>query len=269
MSELRVRDVARVFFPPEMRDRLLAGLINGWKYIYSFLVMGDLLVQFAIEGVKAKFPGYCPSEALPLIGRDRRIRRGLAETDESYAARLIGWLAAWRRAGSAYAILDQLAAHLGTPAGTIRLVNANGTWWTRNPDGTRERHVTLPTKNWDWDGHSELWARFWVVLYADDYGWTRDGTWGDGSTWGDDGMGWGLSNLPWQVVTDLRGTISEWKSAAAVCKNLLISFDPAYPDPADPAGAPYPEGSWGSPYKIVAGVAVRSRDPRMLYCGGA
>ncbi len=265
---MNIRDVARRFFPPWMLDRVAAGLVNGWKYIYSFVVMGDLLLEFALEGVRAKLPGYCPAEALPLIGRDRRIRRGLAETDDSYAERLIGWLAAWRRAGSAYAILDQLAAYIGV-AGTLRIVNANGTWWTRNPDGTRERHVTLPTKNWDWDAHPELWARFWVVLYADDYGWTRDGTWGDGAVWGDDSYGWGLANLPWQEVADMRGIISEWKSAAAVCKNLIISFDAAYPDPTDSPGAPMPEGSWGSYYKISGGVAVPSRDLRLLFCGGA
>jgi hypothetical protein len=267
---LTIRDTGRKFFPPWMSDRLLAGLVVGWKYIYCFLLQADLLIQFALEGTLARFPGFCPPEALPIIGRDRRITRGLVETDDSYAARLIGWLAAWKRAGSAYAILDQLAAYLGT-AGTLRLVNANGTWYTRNPDGTRARHVTLPTKNWDWDAHPELWSRFWVVLYASDYGWTRDGTWGDGSTWGDDGTGWGVSNLPWQEVLDLRGIISTWKSAVAVCKNVVISFDlpSVYPAPTAAPGAPMPDGLWGSAYKIVAGVAVPSRDVRLLFCGGA
>lgn len=266
---MTLRDTARKFFPPWMLDRVAAGLVNGWKYIYSFLVMGDLLIQFAIEGVLAKFPGYCPAEALPIIGRDRRITRGLAETDDSYATRLIGWLDAWKRAGSAYAILDQIAAYLGTP-GTLRIVTANGTWWTRNPDGSRERVVTLPTKNWDWDGEDDLWARFWVILYADDYGWTTDGVWGTpGEVWGDDGTGWGLSNVPWQVGQDLRGIIAEWKSAASICKNIVISLDSSYPDPATPAGAPMPIGNWGSAYQIVAGTAVPVRDSRLLFGAGA
>ena len=42
---MNVRDVARKFFPPWMLDRVLAGLVNGWKYVYSFVVMADLLLE--------------------------------------------------------------------------------------------------------------------------------------------------------------------------------------------------------------------------------
>lgn len=249
-----------------MLDRVQAGFVNGFKYIYVFALMCDLFIQFAFEGIRAKFPGAAPAEALARIGRDRRIRRGLAESDDNYRERLRLWLDSWRRAGSAYAIALQLRAYLGV-AGTIRVVNANGTWWTLGPDGSLTRHVTLPAKNWDWDGHPELWARFWVVLYADDYSWVRDGTWGDGSVWGDDGTGWG-STVPWQVTEDVRGIISEWKSAESVCKNVIVSFDPTYPDPGAAPGAPMPDGTWGDDYKIVGGVAVPSRDSRALYWAG-
>lgn len=265
---LRMRDAVRRLIPPWMRDRVAAGFTTGFKYIYVFGLMCDLLIQFALEGIRAKFPSLAPSEALSVIGRDRRIRRGLAESDASFLARLLLWLDSWRRAGSAYAMLEQLKAYLGV-AGTIRIVNANGTWWTLKLDGTFERKVTLPTKNWNWDNNAALWARFWVVLYAADYGWTRDGTWGDGATWGDNGMGWGLSNLSWQSVLDLRGIIAEWKSAESVCKHVIISFDAAYPDPNAAAGAPMPDGTWGYFYKNSAGAAVSARDARLLFCAGA
>jgi len=265
---LRVRDVVRKFLPQWMLDRVAAGFTVGFRYIYVFALMCDLLIQFALEGIFLKFPSLAPSAALDKIGQNRRIRRGLADSDASYRARLLLWIDSWRRAGSAYAIMQQLRAYLGV-AGTIRIVNANGTWWTLKPDGTFERVVTLPTKNWNWDGNAALWARFWVVLYAADYGWTSDGTWGDGAVWGDNGLGWGLGNLSWQSVLDLRGIISDWKSAESVCKNVLISFDPSFPAPTDPAGAPEPDGTWGSFYKVVAGVAVPARDARLLYCAGA
>lgn len=264
---IEFRSVGQTFFPPWMRPRVAAGLLWGWKYIYSFLVMCDILVQFVIEGVRVKWPGYCPSEALPIIGRDRRMVRGLVEDDDSYATRLIGWLQAWLNAGSAYAILGQLRGYLAQ-LGTLRLVTANGTWWTIEADGTRSRVVTLPAKNWDWDGKSNLWARFWIVLYASDYGWTEEGTWGDGTVWGDDGHGIG-STVPWRVVQDVRGIISEWKSAHSVCVNVILSFDDTAFDPSGPPGPPLPDGTWGDDYRIVGGVAVPPpRNPSAQYWSG-
>ncbi len=247
-----------------MLDR--PGLTVGWRFLYAHLLLADYLLQFAIEGIRARWPDFAPEEGLARIGRDRKIRRGLVEAADNYRVRLKAWRTTWRAAGTAYEICWAIRNYLGGSPGTIRVVNASGTWWTLDPAGTFTRTVTLPTKNWDWDAQDDLVARFWVILYADDYGWTRDGTWGDGSVWGDDGNGWG-STVPWRTTSDIRGIISDLKPGESVCKNVLISFDPTYPDPADPAGAPEPDGTWGSFYKIVGGTAVPSRDSRLLYWG--
>lgn len=264
---ITLRDAIRWFVPPWMTDRVSQGLTTGYKYLYSHALFGDLLIQFAIEGVTAKFPDFAPEDALSTMGRDRKIRRGMGESSLSYRARLIRWRDDWKTAGSAYAIMRQLRAYLQTP-GTIRIVSANGTWWTLHPDNSVSKLVTLPAKNWDWDGNSAKWARFWVVLYAADYGWTRDGTWGDGELWGDSATSTIGANVPIEVVQTVRAIISEWKSGFSVCKNVLVSFDPAYPDPVASPGAPNPDGTWGAEYKLVAGVAVPNKDARLLYWAG-
>lgn len=241
---------------------------TGYKYIYAFAVLADLIVQFALEGVRAKFPSLAPPDALALIARDRRVVRGFAETDDTLVARLIRWLIDWRQAGGAYAILRQVKAYWTGYDGPMRIVSANGTWWTLNADDSVEKHVTLPTKNWNWDGHDELYARFWVILYASAMGITRDGTWGDGELWGaTDGSTWGSTATPEQVQT-VRGIVAARKSGISVCKNIIVSFDDAKFDPEAAPGAPLPDGTWANWSHLVLGVQVPARDPDAIYWDG-
>lgn len=258
---ITLRDTVRKFIPDWMANA------NGYRFFYALALVCDLLIQFTVEGVFAKMPDSAPTVALDYIGRDRRIRRGIGESDASYSLRLVRWLDDWRSAGSAYAILRQIAAYLNAP-GMLRLVAANGTWWTLHPDGTTEKHVTLPTKNWDWDGHSNLWARFWIILYASDYGWVRDGTWGDGERWGDDPTStWGAI-VPLTTVQTVRAIVHDWKSGAAVCKNIIVSFDNTAFNPLAAPGPPLPDGTWALPGRLVVGVEVPARDSRAIYWDG-
>lgn len=78
-------------------------------------------------------------DALWLIGRDRRIQRGLAETSAAYALRLRRWLDSWSASGTVLGVLDALAGAVDAPGQTppmIRIFNLHGDWWTRESDGT-------------------------------------------------------------------------------------------------------------------------------------
>ncbi len=265
---ITIRDTIRKFVP----DWLLGptGSGNGYKFLYTFALLGDMLVQFALEGANASMPDAAPTPALAYIGRDRKIRRGIGESDADYALRLVPWLDDWRLAGSAFGILHQLRGYLNAP-GTLRIVTANGTWWTLHPDGTTEKRVTLPTKNWNWDGNPHLWARFWVILYASDYGWVRDGTWGDGEVWGDTPAStWG-ANVPLTTVQTVRAIIGERKSGYSVCKNVIVSFDNTSFDPTTAPGAPLPDGTWALPGRLTGGATgteIAARDARAVYWDG-
>lgn len=65
------------------------------------------------QGVLARFAASAPTDALGLIGQDRRIVRGPNETDASYRARLIAAFPAWRWSGTAQGLLQYGLAPAG------------------------------------------------------------------------------------------------------------------------------------------------------------
>ncbi len=260
-----LRAALQKWVPPWLSARPL--LDRGFKYLYSFALVIDAAVQAAIWAVEARLPGIGTFTALFYLGRDRRIRRGRAESNEAYVERLKRWREDWRRAGNPYTLMRQLQGYLYPKSPRMRIVNTQGTWYTLNTDGTIERHGL--EGNWDWDGDSDLWARFWVIIYSDsvEAPWTRDGTWGDGELWGEPTTDtWG-STATLEQLADMRDILDLFKSATGVCKNIIICFDDDAFDPTDTA-PPLPDGTWGNWSTGGSGARVRSRDSSAIYCDG-
>jgi len=69
--------------------------------------MDDYAQQY-IAGTKATFPDYAPPDALGVIGDELGIDRGPFETDQQYAARLVGAWLAWKFAGTPLGLLVAL-----------------------------------------------------------------------------------------------------------------------------------------------------------------
>jgi hypothetical protein len=113
-----------------------------------------------------------------------------------------------------------------------------------------------------------LWARFWVIIdSAGGVPWSRDGTWNDGELWGDDpSASWG-STATIEQVQAIRAIVDDWKPAASVCKNIIVSFDASAFDTGDTA-PPLPDGTWGPWSKNSGGVQVAARDSRAIYWDG-
>jgi hypothetical protein len=265
---LSFREYLRQIVPPWLSDRTGAGRTVGFRYLYAFALVADLATQRVVEGMRSKFPRLADPSALPYIGRDRVIRRGPNEPDAAYAERLVRWIDDWKHAGNPYATMHQVRRFLYPSKPKMRIVNANGTWYTLNPDDSVERVVTLPTKNWNWDGNSALHARFWLIIYSDTgTPFTRDGVWTASETWADEVTStWGSTATPEQVA-GIRAIVSDWKSSHGVCVNICIAFDSAVFDPANTA-PPNPDGTWLNWGKNVAGVMVAARDSRAIYWDG-
>lgn len=122
----------------------------------------DLLASLAATGVRARFPAWSMPDALALLGRERRIRRGPAEIASVYAPRLVRWLDDHRGRGGAYALLAQLRAFwVGTHDGTHVVVSHRGVRHTSVGDT-----ITRDVITWTADGSSS-WAQFWVMLHVD------------------------------------------------------------------------------------------------------
>jgi len=256
------RDVAWFLSPGRLRTYRAA------RMVYAFIGLPlDMIAEAAKQATSARFPLFCPEDALPYHGRDRGIRRGPLEGAASYRGRLLLWLEAWRGAGVGRAMLDQIAGYLTPQTCRIRIWTQVGTIYTRAADGTFT--ITRATPGlWNWDGLTALWARFWIII--DSVGgvpWSRDGTWGDGEVWGESGRGtWGSTATVEQVQT-IRSIVEDWKPAGSVCKNIIISFDASAFSPSDTA-PPLPDGTWAHWSHNVGGVQVPARDSRAIYWDG-
>lgn len=197
-------------------------------------------------GLRARFPELAPADALPAIGRDREIVRGFAESNASYAARLVRAIDDKRTVGNPYALMAQLRGYLGVDL-MIRTVDMRGNWYTVDDDGTKS--VALNEGNWDWEGDAATqWSQFWVILYPPASLWTAGPDIGDADLWddaiGSDGFTIGSTATPDQVRS-VRRIVNTWKPAGTRCRYIIVAFDPASFDPSTPAGPPLPDGTWG------------------------
>lgn len=232
--------------------------------MYAYGVVIDALLAAGDQGVKARFPGAGTPSALPYIGRDRVLDRFPSETDDQYASRLAGFLDTWAMAGNAESILDQIAGYLGNPSGPalIRIVTNSGVWYTWQ-NGVITMHRSSPN-NWNWDGLTSRWWRFWVVIQGV---YTSGRKYGDGLKYAPGGVTYG-SNATSNDVAAIRRIIAKWKPAHTYCENLIVSLDPSFLPPTDVFGsANLPDGTWGNATKQSGGVQVPARDARGRYLG--
>ncbi len=239
---------------------------------YSLDIVKDAFVERLRLGLLARFPENgpagetAPADALQAMGRDRRVIRGLVETDAEYAERLKRWLDDRRRQGNPFMLMQKLAEYLG-PLPAYRTVDARGNWYSRAADGTETS--LLKQENWNWSGDEvgERWARFWVIVYPNGLWEENSEPWGT-DTW--DADGWGEATETWgstasaNHVTTLQGIVSDWMPAGTRCINIIIAFDPLSFDPT----APEPDGLWEGYSKNVGGVQVPARLATARYWAG-
>jgi len=86
----------------------------------------DGLMEVAVQGVQARMPGQGTVTALPYVGAAMRIRRGFAEPDASYAARLRRARPDWKTAGNPLALMMQLRGFVTPHVPTMRYVHNSG-----------------------------------------------------------------------------------------------------------------------------------------------
>ncbi|MGW8285744.1 MAG: hypothetical protein ACWGPR_08500 [Candidatus Deferrimicrobiaceae bacterium] len=153
-----------------------------------------------------------PPDAISRLGAERQLDRGPTETDAQYKARLNDAWTAWEYAGAAYSITSQLAL-----IGLTAEVKQN--------------------TDWDWDGNTAAWARFWVVVTS--HPWTTSWQWGDGSVWGG-GQTWG-STASIQEVQTVQSIVAQWKPAHCFCDKIIIVVN------SSQWAIEQPDGTWDDP----------------------
>ncbi len=133
----------------------------GVKFLSALLTPLDALEELMAAAVRARFPQWNAPDALSLIGRERRIRRGRAEPSGTYARRLRRWLDDHRLRGGPRALLRQMRAYwLDVHDVPMDVVNHSG---GRTRVDTNEA-FTRDVITWGADGTAE-WAQFWVFMF--------------------------------------------------------------------------------------------------------
>jgi hypothetical protein len=240
--------MALTTFRDAIRSVCPTWLQNGTagKLMYAMAAQADALGDSLAAAVKIRFPGYYSNESLPVLGRERRIRRGLTEADATYGSRLNRWLDDHRRRGGPFGVLPQLLAHFAPNTFAIALVYFSGRVFDQDALGG----ITWRDIVWSPDGDAAKWARWWLF-----YQWPEsvgpDGSWGDGAVYGDGGV-WG-SDLTIAEAVDLRTVPKEWNGAHCLGGQIVLLEGGkelwGYPD----GTWGEPDGVWGSPAQIGVG----------------
>lgn len=206
------RDAIREITPWWLRGPRIGSVV------YAIGAVVDNLADALRAGVKSRFPGHYSGETLPMIGRERRIRRGRNESDETYASRLLPWLDHHRLRGGPYALLEQLYSFWRPNNFPIELRYTTSRRFNVSTIGEIGRW----DQAWGVPGDPAQWARWWLYFeWPDSLG--DDGVWSDPGTW-DDGGVWdcGLTSAE---VRDIRLVPREWNNAHAIGFIVLQGYD--------------------------------------------
>lgn len=263
MSLTSFRDKIKEMSPTWLADG------RNERLMYTLALGLDLLAEKAVQAVHMWNPKRCDVSALPTIGNDRLTVRGATELESRYRQRLSTAIEDWSHAGTDWEVLRQMLHTLLELRPAARTVAARYTksgfpWaiadskWNAyaagdDADAKQPLRTLVEPGNWDWDSvirgvGSWCWSRIWVVVESiGPNAWctptTR--TWGDGTKWGS-GLGWGVDGASPAVFDSLWNEILTRKAANARCQALIISFDAAHFDPAQPAGGGInPDGTYG------------------------
>ncbi len=249
---------------------------EGDKVHFSLGVIMDAYVERARLGLQARFPIAAPTDALTAISRDRKIIKGIAETDANYATRVIPWLDDHKTRGNPWALMKNLRGYLNAEV-RIRTVDSSGNWFTRDRDGTES--VSIAQANWNWDNAPAIagttqWSRFWVIIYptSDNKPWAQSLAWGNAALWTTGVFGNPTATIGTtatrEQVADVRRIIAEWKPEGTKCEWIIIAFDDASFSPATPAQPTPGPGLWGDWGKVVGTEYVPARVATARYWEG-
>lgn len=228
------------------RDSLLQAVPRWLKLgrigtlIYALGVHIDALGDQLVEGIRRRFPGLDSDDSLSLIGNERQIPRGPAETTPNYSARLREWLDTHRTRGDPYTMLDQLykffsgtiSADLQFWTGTVYHLASNGAI-TRQELGANFDSDTAHPYRW------RLLIRWPSPI--------PQKAWGDGHRYG--ATVWG-SGLDPDTVAAVR-TIPAWGNSAHALGTIIMQ------NGGRTWGVPphnWNSGNWGSGTTAIFGV---------------
>jgi hypothetical protein len=219
-------------------------------YVGTFLrAVGSALDSFVVklkQGLALSQPYLCDASALPSLAFDRRLRMYATESELSQRERLAQWLQLHRQRGTHQGELRHLQPYYLPARPLIKIVHQDGAgdgavWHTLDTSGTYSVSRVTPS-NWDYDGQTAKWARFWVLLFSPP-SWALQ-TYDSGCRYDDTGVYY--DGLITAVGIDLVSMIREWQGAHSLLQSFILVDTPNVPIQS-PLTLESPAGNWGSP----------------------
>jgi len=110
---MSVRDDIKTLSPTWLQDDSANGV--GGKLMYGFGLAFDGLMEKLWQATSARMPKYADASALPYLGSDLLIPRGISQTDASYATHLGQAYDDWAVAGTPWGVLKQALSYVSPP----------------------------------------------------------------------------------------------------------------------------------------------------------
>jgi hypothetical protein len=203
----------------------------GKAWLGAFGDQKDWLTELTKQAVKARCADVAPSDALPLIGAERQLVRGVTETEADFRARILAAWDLWQYGGTAYGLLRALVT-AGYPGPVIQTQGSAQQFQLDSGGALVVQSLTPPMHLGGTP--SELWSDFGIVIpkpWPARWGGVAlaDGTneqktfaamvasWKpaharcvkivvqDGNLWGSGGLTWAGASLKWG-----QGTNTNW-----------------------------------------------------------
>src|ERR1700689_39840 len=143
------------------------GLNIGFSWLYCMLLVADAIVEQALEGSYASWPGLGTPDADPHIAATRGLIQGMFETASEFEARLRAWWEIYTAGSAAYPNLAAMVQRLWEYTGCqVKLVSRAGNWVIISTSGVISYvdGVALGWDNLSNPGASGQWSDFWIVI---------------------------------------------------------------------------------------------------------
>ncbi len=257
-------------------EQVMFGRLQGNPYAAGARLADGRLIQ-------------CEPFVLPIHAMTRGLRIYSTEPEGSQRYRLSRWLQLHAQRGTPKGIMEHVQPYFLGASGTgtlpvIRIVfqdgaGASATWCTLDASSTYTR-TKVTGSNWNWDGQTSKWARWWGIIHLPP-GYATGGTTWDGSGVWDGTSIW--DGVPAAVIADLWSMMYDWKAAHSRFSGLIITtlqptddipghtgrkaFDPTDTALTDANGwTSLPTGNWGSAvYTSGPYFGLNSRPPWALF----
>ena len=185
---------------------------NGQRWLRGIGQSLDANVDRCRQAIKASFPALAPSDALPVLGDEISMPRGMVETEDAYRARLAAAWTIWPFAGTAFGLLMSMY-YAGYQHAVVQ--TQGGKQYQLAPELTGDPAHDLVVSQMATPVHlggtpAELWSDFAVFIAKPWPSWWGAGAPADGSN----------------DQKSLAALIKTWKAAHTRCVQLKVIDGP-------------------------------------------